>query len=183
MPLKNRKPDQLLNQGIVFIQEDNLFTEASFKENILLSAYKKTSRGVMLNASELKYILTELVSRYFSDYEDLYNKKINRREDWLFRKKIMLCRGLATKPDILVFVNPTVHSDFDLRQQYYEDVLSIKEYGASGLILSTDLEELLALCDRIIIVKDGKAIEQHLVDADGVSVLKRKFSAFLKEIT
>lgn len=183
MPLKNRKPDQLLNQGIVFIQEDNLFTEASFKENILLSAYKKTSRGVMLNASELKYILTELVSRYFSDYEDLYNKEINRREDWLFRKKIMLCRGLATKPDILVFVNPTVHSDFDLRQQYYEDVLSIKEYGASGLILSTDLEELLALCDRIIIVKDGKAIEQRLVDADGVSVLKRKFSAFLKEIT
>ena len=137
----------------------------------------------MLNASELKYILTELVSRYFSDYEDLYNKEINRREDWLFRKKIMLCRGLATKPDILVFVNPTVHSDFDLRQQYYEDVLSIKEYGASGLILSTDLEELLALCDRIIIVKDGKAIEQRLVDADGVSVLKRKFSAFLKEIT
>lgn len=180
-PLMNRNTDQMLMQGVVFIQEDNLYPEMSLDENILISAYKTTSHGIMLNNPELKYVITELITRYFSEYGDLHNKEVDRREDWLFRKKIMLCRGIATSPKLMIFVNPTVHSDLSLRKCYYEDVLSIKKYGISALILSTDLEELLALCDRIIIVQNGKAIEQYPVDKEGSEALKNKFSVFLKD--
>ncbi len=179
---RNRGTDEALRKGIVFIREDNLFPEMSFEENLLISAYQTTSRGPFLNTSELKYTMTELESGYFSEYENLYKKTVDSQEDWLFRKRIMLCRGLAASPRLMICVNPAVHSDFVLRNSYYEDLLSIKKMGISGLILSTDLEELLALCDRILILQNGCITEQYQVDQAGSSALKHKFSAFLKDI-
>lgn len=179
---RNRGTDEALGKGIVFIREDNLFPEMSFEENLLISAYQTTSRGIFLNASELKYTMTELETRYFSGYENLHRKAVDSQEDWLFRKRIMLCRGLAASPRLVICVNPAVHSDFALRNSYYEDLLSVKESGISGLILSSDLEELLALCDRILIMQNGCITEQYQVDQAGISALKQKFSAFLKDI-
>lgn len=179
---RNRGTDEALRKGIVFIREENLFPEMSFEENLLISACRTTSCGIFLNHSELKYMMTELETRYFSEYENLHKKAVDSQEDWLFRKRIMLCRGLAASPKLMICVNPVVHSDFALRNSYYEDILSIKESGVSGLILSTDLEELLALCDRILIMQNGSVTEHHQVDPAGSSALKRKFSAFLKDI-
>ncbi len=179
---RNRGTDEALRKGIVFIREDNLFPEMSFEENLLISACQTTSRGIFLNTSELKYTMTELETGYFSEYENLHKKTVDLQEDWLFRKRIMLCRGLAASPKLLICVNPAVLSDFALRNSYYEDILSVKKKGISGLILSTDLEELLALCDRILIMQNGCITEQHQVDCAGRSALKRKFSAFLKDI-
>lgn len=179
---QSKGTDHALKKGIVFIREDNLFLEAGLEENILMSAYKTTSRGILLNTSELKYQMTELTTKYFSEYENLYKKAVDSLEDWLFRKRIILCRGLAASPKFMIFVNPTVHSDFALKRSYYEDILSIKKWGVSGLILSTDLEELLALCDRIVIVQNGSVTEQYLTDKAGSSAIKSKFSSFLKDI-
>ena len=177
-----RSTDEALKKGVVFIHEDdNTFPEASLEENILISAYKTTAGGPMLNEAELKYLSTELIAKYFSEYEVFPREPVGTREDWLFLKKTALCRGFATSPKLMIFVNPTLHNDFATKSSFYVDILSIKDYGISGLILSTDLEELLMLCDRIFVMQDGHIVEQHMVDEAGKAALEQKFSAFLKD--
>lgn len=172
-----------LEKGVVFLPEDNaVFPEADLVENILMNAYAKTGRHGVLNGAELKYLATELTARYFADYEDAPGLVGDHSHDWLFYKKIVFCRGLASCPRLMVFINPTLHNDFVSKERFYEDILSLKKQNVSGLILSTDLDELLALCDRIIIVKGGTMVEEHTVNEDGKAFLEYKYNVCLQDV-
>lgn len=179
--------DALLKLNIVVIHDgDYRLFGTTFEENILLSAYKKTSRGIVLNQSELKYLAAELKTQYFSEYGTLsrsdMDSYIQSGEDWLFYKKIMLCRGLAVSPKLMIFISPTLHNDFLVKRQFYEDIVSIKKQHIGGLILSTDIEELLSICDRIYVVQNDGVMQQYFLDESGREALEYDFSSYLRAL-
>jgi ribose transport system ATP-binding protein len=71
------------------------------------------------------------------------------------QQKVLMSRWLATKPRVLVMSEPTAGVDVGARSAIYQ---AIREQAASGLgviVASTDAEDLLALCNRVIVLRDG----------------------------
>lgn len=71
-------------------------------------------------------------------------------------QKVILARELHRKPSLLVCVYPTRGLDVGAIEYVQETLLKAKEDGAAILLISTELEEILSLSDRIAVLFEGQ---------------------------
>ncbi|MPY59056.1 sugar ABC transporter ATP-binding protein [Streptomyces spongiae] len=76
-------------------------------------------------------------------------------------QKVLLAKWLATRPRLLVLAEPTVGVDIGAREDLYSRVRWARDNGMSILLTSSDLEETLALSDRILVMRYGEAIAEY----------------------
>ncbi len=72
------------------------------------------------------------------------------------QQKILLCKWLATQPDLLILDEPTRGVDIGAKQVIHDVIAKIADMGKSILLISSDLPELVELSDRVIILRKGK---------------------------
>jgi galactofuranose transport system ATP-binding protein len=70
------------------------------------------------------------------------------------QQKVVLARWLATSPRLLILDEPTRGIDVAARQEIMAEILRLAEQGMAVLFISTELEELTRLCDRIVVLRD-----------------------------
>lgn len=159
IPLPFRKDARRRRIGLV-MEPFYLFQALSLRENIVLPAMAPTSRpfGVM-DAPQLKYLVNELASCYISDQEFessfFQHKKINA----LLERETNICKVLSGNPDYVIFVNPTQNLDAPSKHRLYQDILSIKQHGKGILLQSASIDDLISVCDRLVIIKNTRLIE------------------------
>ncbi len=73
-------------------------------------------------------------------------------------QKIVLARCLAARPRVLLLDEPTRGVDVGARAEIYEMVMEQVQGGSAVLLASSDLLELLALCDRVLVLHDGELV-------------------------
>jgi len=73
-------------------------------------------------------------------------------------QKIIIARELATQPDVLVAAHPTRGLDIAATQYVHQELLSIREENMGVLLISADLDELLAISDRILVLFEGQIV-------------------------
>jgi ribose transport system ATP-binding protein len=90
------------------------------------------------------------------------------------QQKVVLARWLQRDPALLLLDEPTQGVDVMSRVDIYATIREAARRGSAVLVASSDASELLALCDRIVILREGRADEE--LDADGLDpdVLTRK---------
>jgi simple sugar transport system ATP-binding protein len=71
-------------------------------------------------------------------------------------QKIIIARELATQPDVLVAAHPTRGLDITATQYVHQELLSIREENLGVLLISADLDELMAISDRILVLFEGQ---------------------------
>ena len=76
------------------------------------------------------------------------------------QQKILISRGLSLKPDILVMNEPTRGVDVGAKEDICKLVRELAKEGYSFVIASSEIEELMAMSDRIIIMQKGKISEE-----------------------
>jgi ribose transport system ATP-binding protein len=81
------------------------------------------------------------------------------------QQKVVLAKWLATEPDVLILDEPTVGVDIATRTEIAGLVRSLADQGKAVLVISSELAEILALADRILVVRDG-AIHRSVDRAD-----------------
>ena len=82
-------------------------------------------------------------------------------------QKVILAREISTRPDLLVAVHPTRGLDVGATEAVQKLLLQQREAGAAVLLISEDLDELLAVSDRIAVIFDGQIIgEMPTAEAD-----------------
>ena len=74
------------------------------------------------------------------------------------QQKIVIGKWLTTNPKIMLFDEPSRGIDVSAKQQIFEIMWDGARKGISSIMISTELEELLEVCNRILIVKSGKII-------------------------
>jgi ribose transport system ATP-binding protein len=62
---------------------------------------------------------------------------------------------MAARPDVLLFVDSTRGIDVQTKFEFYEMVRGLAEAGAACVLYSSDTEELVGLCDRVAVFRDG----------------------------
>lgn len=76
------------------------------------------------------------------------------------KQKVVLARWIGKDSDIVVLDSPTRGIDIKVKQDIYQLMNQMRKNGKSIIMISEELMELIGMCDRIIIMKDGKVSGQ-----------------------
>lgn len=139
------------------LQEDALFDHLTIKDNITLGLkiMKKDTKENIAYANELlkKYNLDK--------YKDKYPKELSGG----MKQRAALIRTLAIKPDILLLDEPFSALDYTTRLSVADDVYKIiKETNISTIIVTHDLNEAVALADKVIVLSKSPATIKNIYD-------------------
>ena len=80
------------------------------------------------------------------------------------QQKVVLARWLATNPTVLTLSEPTAGVDVGARQSLYQLVRGQSARGLSVLVASSDVQDLLHLCDRVLVLRNGRVVIELVGD-------------------
>ncbi len=146
--------------GIGFIGEDRrrqgIAPDITVEENLMLAhlgQYRGLGRGYRKHSAAVAKLLESL---------GLPDRRILRAGILDLsggqQQKVILARWLLLKPKVLILDEPTRGVDIGTRSSIYEILRRIAADGMAVIVVSSDFEEILGLCDRIVIVSDGATV-------------------------
>ena len=74
------------------------------------------------------------------------------------QQKVMLAKWLETKPDILIFDEPTRGIDVGAKAEVHGIIRQLAAAGVAIIVISSDLPEVLALADRVLVMREGRQV-------------------------
>ncbi len=155
--LKKRTPENAVKAGIAFVSEDRkvegLFLHMSISDNIIYSSFHEHSSSGFINNKKKYRSVTELASRLYiksSNYEDYANSLSGGNQ-----QKVVLAKWLAANSTIILMDEPTRGIDIGSKSEIYNLVRQLAQSGKSILFVSSELEEIELLCDRILVMRRG----------------------------
>lgn len=167
--LKNEKlhishPFQSISKGMAFVPEERkslgLFADMSIQDNIISGKLSNALVGRWYNHNRVKQLA--LTSK---DKLNIVTPGVQQKVNNLSggnQQKVVLAKWLLTNPDVLIIDEPTVGIDVGAKFEIYEILKSLAEAGKGIIIVSSDLPELLGICDRILVIKKGLLVGELL---------------------
>ena len=150
-------------RGVGYIPEDRQTTGviASFSvtENLLLNVthLENTARWNVLNQKRKRNTAEQLIADY--DIRPPIGGIPAAALSGGNQQKIVLAREISLQPDLLIAVNPTRGLDVNAARYVHENLLAQRDAKKSVLLISTELDEVLLLSDRLFVMSRGKLIE------------------------
>ncbi|MDI9933485.1 sugar ABC transporter ATP-binding protein [Rhodococcus sp. IEGM 1354] len=165
-----RSPRQAADQRIALTSEDRkadgVVADLTVADNMLLALQAK--RGWLRPIP--RSTRTKLVEKYISalDIRPADPNALMRNLSGGNQQKVLLARWLITEPELLILDEPTRGIDIGAKAQIQTLVADLAERGMSVVFISAELEEILRLSDRIVVMRDHRKIDERI--NDGVSV-------------
>ena len=153
-----KSPADAIGHGIAFIPEDRkregLLLAMGMDDNICLASHKALSVfGKFIPARK-----KELVSRSFEEMQ--IRPADPRRKAKNFsggnQQKGIIARWIATKPKVFIMDEPTRGIDVGAKREIYSLINRLAAEGAGIIVVSSELLELMGICDRIIVIRGGR---------------------------
>ncbi len=165
-PLPLRDPKALSRLKIARIPEDRLkgvIGDLSVEDNLMLENVEHFTRRGHLSRSHIRQNAEQLIRDF----------QIKAAPTDMARtlsggniQKIILARSLGHAPEVVIAAQPTRGLDIGATEYVHQKLLEQKERGAAILLISEDLEEVLLLSDRILVIYEGEIVgEQAAEDA------------------
>lgn len=157
-----RSPRDGVRAGIVLLPEDRrhqgLVMGMSVRENITLaSLHKHVKNTSRLLSRSSEWAVTQDLSRRLSI------KTPGPEQDVKFlsggnQQKVVLAKWLACDNKVLIFDEPTQGVDVHAKAEMFGLIRSVTEQGKSAIVISSDFSELIDLCDRIVVMREGRFV-------------------------
>ncbi|MGQ0803497.1 MAG: ABC transporter ATP-binding protein [Actinomycetota bacterium] len=149
------------NGDIGFVPDDPrhscLIPEFSLTWNVGLRFFRTASRSRWrIDSKALRRIAEDLIQKY-----DIRGADPDTPVAHLSggnRQKLVLARELASEPALVLMVEPTAGLDLVAAAFVHERIADVRDRGAVGIIVSSDLDELRAVCDRIAVMYRGSLV-------------------------
>ena len=146
-----------LHAGIGLIPEDRkvqgCFLEKPLFWNISISNIKRLSHGSFIDRkAEMKQ------AEEYKQKMRIKTPNMTQRAMSLSggnQQKVVIAKAMADLPDILIFDEPTRGIDVGARHEIYEMMVELTNQGKSILMVSSDMEELLGMSERIVVLYEG----------------------------
>ncbi len=165
-PYAPRNVREAIARGVLFIPEDmrgrGLVMPLSIAKNISLGALSAISRSWCVNLAKETQAAIALSERL-----DLNPRVPSREVRFLSggnQRKSLLGRAIFADGKLFVLEEPTQGVDVESQRQIHDHLRRLADKGASVVFVSTDLEELIALADRILVLRGGR-VDQDLSPA------------------
>ena len=158
--------DRAISAGLAYVTEDRktlgLILEETIRRNTVLANLDAVAtRGVVEETRE-----TEAAERY--------RKALNIRTPSVFQKvlnlsggnqqKVVLAKWLFTDPDVLILDEPTRGIDVGAKYEIYSIINDLSAAGKAVIMISSEMPELLGMCDRIHVMNEGRFVGELTAD-------------------
>jgi len=177
--VKLSKPIQAMKRGIGYLPEDRkgdgIISELSVRENIILAL------------QVMKGFLKPFSRKQAEEFADEYIAALKIKTPTSStpikslsggnQQKVILARWLLTHPDYLILDEPTRGIDVGTKVEIQKLVLKLAEDGVSVTFISSEIEEMLRTCSRLIVMKDREIVGElsggNLTESDVMQLIAR----------
>lgn len=165
----NPTPGQMLAAGMAHIPDDRhkkgLVLQFPIKENLILGSQRASRHhdGPVLNYERIEKECRELVETF-----DVRPRNIELSAGSLSggnQQKVILARELTRNPEVLVAIQPTRGLDVGAIEFVRSKIVEERNSGKAVLLISTDMDEILTMSDRIAVMYKGEILETLRYDA------------------
>lgn len=150
-------PKDAIRHGIGLVTENRkeygLVLGASVRDNITLASLKKHSRGVFIDSEKENEVADREISRF--RIKTASRQQAVGRLSGGNQQKVVLAGMYLNDPDIIILDEPTRGVDVGAKQEIYEFIAKLVAAGKAVILISSELPEILALSDRILVVREG----------------------------
>jgi simple sugar transport system ATP-binding protein len=153
-----KSPSELTRAGLGRIPEDRhegMVVNLTVTENLVLEHLDEFTRKGMLDHKAIRQYADELIQKF----------QIKARPNDITRtlsggnmQKVLLARVLARQPKVIIAPQPTRGLDIGATDYVRQQLLEQRQRGAAILLISEDLDEILALSDRIAVIYEGEIV-------------------------
>lgn len=164
-----------IENGLAYVTEDRkengLILIDHIKGNITLSNLNKISKGIVVNESEEIVQVEELRDRLNIKCSGILQKAGNLSGG--NQQKVVIAKWIFTEPDVLILDEPTRGIDVGAKYEIYTIINKLAAQGKAILLISSELPEILGMCDRIYVMNEGKMLgELDSKDASQEKIMK-----------
>jgi ribose transport system ATP-binding protein len=158
-----KSPEDAINAGIALVPEDRkqqgLILEMAIRHNIGLAGLRRNAlSGGFLNFAQERRDTTEMVERLrvkTPDSEQLAGNLSGGNQ-----QKVVLGKWLALRPKVLLLDEPTRGIDVGAKQEIYQLMDELAGLGMAILFVSSEMEEVIGMSDRAIVMHEGRITGQ-----------------------
>ena len=165
--LKHSTISKRISDGIVLVPEDRqgqgLVQCLSILSNILLAKITKKISDFFLNSKKEKISATKAID-YLGIKVSSYNNLITSLSGGN-QQKVVIAKSLETEPKLLMLDEPTRGIDIGAKQEIFYIMRKLAEKGISIIFVSSEIKEVLAVADRVLVLAKGK-IHRELLGED-----------------
>ena len=156
----NHPPEAIIRQRVARVPEDRvgvgLLVELSLAENLILETYRapRFRQGPFLRPAAIAEFTDRLLAEYQvrAPHRAVPAKTLSGGH----LQRLLLARALAENPLLLVVHQPTRGLDVAATEEVHARLLALRDRGAAVLLISEDLDEVLALADRVAVLYEGR---------------------------
>lgn len=156
-PVRFHEPSEAIAAGIAMVQEDrkllSLFMDLPILFNMSIADMPRLSSFGLLQHGRIGSIANRFVDQLHIKLAGLENPV--RSLSGGNQQKTILARWLATNPKLLIMDEPTHGVDVGAKAEIYELMRNLAEQGISIMLISSELPEILALSDRVVVMHEG----------------------------
>ena len=160
-PTEIRRPRDAVKNGIAFLTEDRkeqgLLLSLAVRKNISLAKLNDISRFGWLNVSKERAVARQHIdtlSVRCSSTEQTVGELSGGNQ-----QKVVIAKWMYRDCDILIFDEPTRGIDVGAKFEIYHMLADLAEKGKAIIFVSSDLKELMAVCDRIMVMSAGRVAD------------------------
>lgn len=153
-----QSPADAVKVGLVYISEDRkqsgIFANLTVKENISLPILQQLASLHFISNEKEKSLVKSLVNRF-----NIKVPSIEQKMKFLSggnQQKAIIARSISIRPQIIIFDEPTKGIDVNSKAEIYSQLRELAKTGLGIIIISSDMEELLKIADRIIVIQKGQ---------------------------
>ena len=170
--ITNRSAREITDLGIAHVPAERIrmgiVPALSIRENLLLKSYRHPpfSRFCFLNRKESDANARRAMEDYqiAAPSDETATKLLSGGNI----QRVVLARELSGDPRLIIAAHPTYGLDVGATEQVRQVLLKQRERGAAVLLISEDLEEIMTISDRILVLFNGEVM--GIIDADGADV-------------
>jgi len=155
--VKITSPKKAIQNGIAYVSEDRkkdgLILEETIGQNITVSSLKKISKMGIINFLKQN----QFAEKYVKDI-DIRTPSILQQVKNLSggnQQKVQVSKWLFAEPKILILDEPTRGIDVGAKYEIYTIINDLVAKGMSIMIISSELPEILGMCDRVYVIAEG----------------------------
>lgn len=169
--ISGTSPDEVRREGVAHVCEEHrmgFVFNFSLKDNLILSpsVAERFKRGIFLDENKLRAQTKELIKAFnvVAGSEDALLGSLSGGN----RQKFLLARELFLDPKVIMANNPTKGLDVGAAQDIRAVLAKERDKGTALVVISTDLDEILQIADRIAVMNAGRIEKQ--MDAKSVNL-------------
>ena len=156
--IKNRNARESIKNGFALLTEERratgIFGILNIRENATISSLGKCRTGPFLSKAKLKKNTDWCIQ---SMHVKTPNQETKIRSlSGGNQQKVILGRWLLTEPTVLLLDEPTRGIDVGAKYEIYQLIIDLAEKGKTVLMVSSEMPELLGVCDRILVMSGGQ---------------------------